>query len=215
MNEIIQEIADFIEDWAQGEASPIEVKNWGFAELARRTSRGKKFGQDQGKGEQPIPMTINGTGEREQISLDDTFDWIHWIRVPGRAQIVSSEADSWGLVEGRQHNLGLRIVIAHKVELGENLVNQLVAELPASLIIPGLEYVWVDPASVIDYDHETIYNTELGATVYEKHRFDWNIYVIELNCQFLPCIDYVPVALNCLTDELGNEITDGSVCITE
>lgn len=209
MSEIIQAIADFIEDWVQDQASPIEVKNWGFAELARRTSRGKKIGQDQGKGEQPIPMTINGTGEREQISLDDTFSWIHWIRVPGRAQVVSNPADSWGLKEGRQQNLGLRIVIAHKVELGENLVNNLVNEIPESLILAGFEYVWINPGSLIDYDHETIYNTELGNTVYEKHRFDWNLYVIELGVQFLPCVDYSPQTVpdDILTDDEGNFIT--------
>jgi hypothetical protein len=209
VNEIIVAIADFIEDWAQAQASPIRVKNWGFAEIAKRTSRGRKLGQDQGKGEQPIPMTINGTGEREQISLDDEFDWIHWIRVPGRAQIVSSPEDTWGIKEGKQQNLGLRIVIAHGVTLGENLVNNLVNELPESLIIAGMEYVWINPGSVIDYDHETIYNTELGVTVYEKHRFDWNIYVIELNVQFLPCVDYTPQAVpdDALTDSDGNYIT--------
>lgn len=209
MTEIIQAIADFIEDWVQDQASPLDVKNWGFAELARRTSRGKKIGQDQGKGEQPIPMTINGTGEREQISLDDTFDWIHWIRVPGRVQVTPNDADTWGVREGKQHNLGLRIVIAHKVELGENLVNNLVNELPESLILAGFEYVWINPASLIDYDHETIYNTELGNTVYEKHRFDWNLYVIELNVQFLPCVDYTPQTVpdDALTDEDGNFIT--------
>lgn len=209
MNEIIVAIADFIEEWVEDQASPIRIKNWGFAELAKRTSRGKKIGRDQGVGEQPIPMTINGTGEREQISLDDTFDWIHWIRVPGRAQVNFNDADTWGVREGKQHNLGLRIVIAHSVTLGENIINNLVNDLPESLILAGFEYVWINPASIIDYDHETIYNTELGNTVYEKHRFDWNLYVIELNVQFLPCVDYTPQTVpdDALTDEDGNFIT--------
>lgn len=184
MIEIIDEIADSIEIWInQNIQSPeIIVKNWGFAELANRENKGKTRTSTQ-----PIPMTINGTGERKQISLDDKNDFIYWIRWTSPVTSRQADEDSWGLSIGSRQILPLRIVLAHKVELGEELVFRVVEGLPGSLIITGYEFVFLNEDYQIDPDHEAIYRTELGDTVYEKHRFDWNIYAVDLNVEFIRC----------------------------
>jgi hypothetical protein len=189
MEEIIQEIADYIEDWTVDylASSPgANVKNWGFAELVNREAKGKKISS------QPIPMTINGTGDRDQISLDDRYDFIEWIRWISPLQSVANDEDSWGLREGKRVRLPLRIVIAHKVTLGENLIFDLVAGLPENLVISGFDIVFLNSDYSIDPDHEAIYKEELGETVYELHRFDWNVYVINLNVEFVKGNECIP-----------------------
>jgi hypothetical protein len=207
MIEIINKVSQFIEAWANDyENSPdtspdLIVKNWGFVELSKRGSRGKNKDSRLAVTEQPIPMTINGTGERLQVSLDDTKNFIFWIRIVNRPQFNPNVEDEWGLKRSRRQILPLRIVIAHKVELGENLVYELVGDLPSNIVVPGFEYSFLEGGEV-DVDHETIHDTELGKTNYEKHRFDWNIYVINLNVEFIPCVDYqVP---EFITDVYGN-----------
>lgn len=78
----------------------------------------------------------------------------------------------------------LRIVIAHRVELGEDIVHELAEAIPESIFVDGFDYVWPQQFS-IDPDHETIYRTELGETVYESHRFPWNLYVINLDVDYI------------------------------
>lgn len=201
MTEIINKVADYIETWANDYASTLIIKNWGFCELSRRGARGKREAR-LAITEQPIPMTINGTGERQQVSLDDQYNFIYWIRVPGRVTFSFNEDDQWGLKDGKRQNLPLRIVICHKVELGENLVSTLVEDLPSNFYITGFDFVFLSTQGDIDFDHEGIHETELGKTNYEKHRFDWNIYVINLNVEFIPCTDFVPREF--ITDEFGN-----------
>lgn len=207
MTEIISRIGDFIESYVQDQASPVIVKNWGFVELVKRESRGttKNKQQNTTVSTQPIPMTITGTHKREQVALDDTKDFIFWTRVTDRVRAVLNEEDSWGLKEGKRQNLPLRIVIAHKVELGENLVYHLMNDFPPNLYIDGFEFVFLNPNGDIDNDHETIHDTELGATNYEKHRFPWSIYVINLTVEFIPCTGYVVPEF--LVDEFGNYLT--------
>lgn len=200
MEEIINAIAEHIEGWTNDylEASPdTVVKNWGFVELAVRTSKGKKSTSDQ-----PIPMTINGTGDREQVGLDDRYDFIFWIRWVSPIQGVQDDGESWGLKLGKHWEMPLRIVIAHKVTKGENLIVNLVNELPDRISLTGFESIFLSVNESIDPDHETIYRTELGDTVYEQHRFDWNLYVINLNVEFIPCVDFSPPDF--ITDEFGN-----------
>lgn len=185
MTELIYEIADSIENWIDEniQSPEIRVKNWGFAELAYRDSKGKTKTSNQ-----PIPMTINGTGERKQIALDDKKDFIYWVRWVSPATTRESEEDSWGLRVGKRDVLPIRIVIAHRVELGEDLVFRVLDGLPENLVLTGYDFVFLNRDWSIDPDHETIYRTELGETEYEKHRFTWNVYAINLNVEFLRCL---------------------------
>ena len=198
MKALIDKVAEFIEVWATDQASPIIVQNFGFVELANRESRGKEKTSVQ-----PIPVTITGTHEREQVSLNDEKDFIFWIRAVGRASPITDD-DSWGIKPYRKSSLPIRIVIAHKVEFGENLVYQLFNDFPKSFVVPGYESMFLENMEV-DPDHEVIHDTELGKTNYEKHRFPWNIYVINMNIEFQICTDYV--APEFLTDEFGNYLT--------
>lgn len=207
MTDIINRIATFIQSYVEDQASPVLVKNWGFVELVKRESRGTTKNK-QGNAEvstQPIPMTITGTHKREQVSLDDRFDFIFWIRVTNRVTTFLSESDSFGLKEGKRQNLPLRIVIAHKVELGEDLVYHLVNDFPPNLYVDGFQFVFLNSNGEVDTDHETIHDIELGATNYEKHRFAWNIYTINLSIEFIPCTGYVIPEF--LVDEFGNYLT--------
>lgn len=200
MIEIIDKVSDYIETWANDYASTLLVKNWGFVELSRKGARGKRTAQ-YAISEQPIPMTINGTGERLQVSLDDQFNFIFWIRLVDRSRFTNDTDDEWGVKPSKIQVLPLRIVICHRVELGEDLVHYIVGDLPKHLHIPGYEFVHLSDG-FIDYDHENIHDTELGKTNYEKHRFDWNIYVINLDAEFRLCADYIPP--DYITDEFVN-----------
>lgn len=213
MKTIIDRIAQYIEEWAMDYASTLLVKNFGFVELVNRESRGTtKNKQNQSTvSKQPIPITIPGDGsEGTQVSLDDQFNFIFWIRLPGKVQVVENDDDSWGLKQGKRQNLDLRIVIAHRNNLGENVVYDLVEDLPENIFIQGFQFVFLDAQGEVDNDHETIHNTELGKTNYEKHRFTWNIYTINLNVQYIPCTDFVIASVDVndrITDENGNYIT--------
>lgn len=206
MKTIVDRVAQFIEEWAQDLNSGMLVKNFGFCELVNRTSRGKNSVSTQ-----PIPVTIPGDGsEGQQVSLNDQFNFIFWIRTNGRIRISESLDDSWGLSQGKRQNLNLRIVIAHRNNLGENLVYELVQDLPERIYINGYDLVFLSADGEIDDDHETIHNTELGQTNYEKHRFTWNIYTINLNVEFIPCTDFVEESINVddiITDSDGNYLT--------
>jgi len=208
MEELINAISEHIENWTVDylDSSPgTNIKNWGFVELSNRQSRSQKSSnRDNSAGitTQPIPMTINGTGDREQVSLDDRYDFIFWIRWVAPIQSVPDDTESWGLRVGKRLNLPLRIVIAHKVTKGEDLIVNLVNELPSTIYLTGFESIFLNQQESIDPDHETIYRTELGNTVYELHRFDWNLYVINLGVDFLPCVDFAMPEF--ITDEFGN-----------
>lgn len=203
MNEIIESISAYITTWASDnvEQSPLAVKSWGFAELANRTSKGKASTSTQ-----PIPMTINGTGQREQIAIDDRYDFISWIRLNSPVSLVRSEADDWGLTEGKRLRLPLRIVIAHKVELGEDLVFNLADSFPPNMVLDGFDFIFLNSDGAVETDHENIYTTELGATVYEQHRFNWNIYVLNLDIEYKRCIGFTPQG-EFITDEFGDCLT--------
>lgn len=203
MNDIINAIAEHIQNWTidfVGGTPDLTVKNWGFVELSNRTSKGNKSTSTQ-----PIPMTINGTGDRQQVSLDDRFQFIEWIRWTDRARAVVNPDDQWGLKEGKRKTLPLRIVIAHRVELGEDLIFQIAENLPQIITLTGYEFIFLEGWE-IDNSHEQIYRTELGDTVYEQHRFDWNIYTIDLNVEFKQCVDYVP-STEFITDTEGDCLT--------
>jgi hypothetical protein len=141
--------------------------------------------------DQPFPVVINGTADRStvnRISLNDQYDFISWVRLPGRIRTVNSEQDSWGLKEGKKHTAGLRWIVAYKVTLAEDeLLIKLIQSLPATFLLTGYTEINISPDFEVDADHEGVYTTELGNTNYEKHRFDWNIYAIELNIDYIYC----------------------------
>lgn len=179
MTEIIQAL----DDWTADRFPDLEKKLWGFCELAHRTiSNDYKSGADQ-----PTVMTINGTSDRENVTLDDRYEFITWFRIDRDTQFANNEEWSFGFKEERFQTQQFRWVIAHKVELGENLIYDMVNALPEQFIIGGFQFVFTNPVGSIDHDHESIYRTELGNTVYEKHRFPWNLYVINLSVEFIVC----------------------------
>lgn len=205
MKAIVDRIAEFIEQWAQDHASTMLVKNYGFAELVNRTSRGKTTVSTQ-----PIPITIPGDGsEAQQIALDDKFNFIFWIRTNGRISFTVNEDDTWGINETRRQNIDLRIVIAHRNNFGEDVVYNLAQDLPSNIIVEGYDLVFLDVA-VIDDNHENIHNIELGLTNYEKHRFTWNIYTLNVNVEFIACTNFERRSIDIddvLTDDEGNFLT--------
>jgi hypothetical protein len=205
MIEIVNAITSHIKNWViddQNISPDTLVKNWGFCELSVREYADVE-GTVQGRqSRQPTVMTVNGTGDRDTVTLDDRYDFIEWVRIDRPTDTVYDESDDWGLRRGKRQLLHLRIVIAHKVTLGEDLIFNLVNELPENIVVPGFEFVFLDEFGSIDHDHETIYNTELGDTSYENHRFDWNLYVLNLTVQYIPCRDYSPPDF--ITDSLGN-----------
>lgn len=173
MTEIIEAIDEYTADYF----SSYTLKNWGFCELMKKTAEG---------GEQPIPVTIPG---RQQVSLLDTKEVITWVRMASPITYEASEEHSFGKKESRFATLPLRIVIANKVSLAnaENLVFDYVHNFPSQLSVADYDLVFVQGNPSVDPDHEGIYLTELGNTVYEKHRFPWNVYAINLNVQFIIC----------------------------
>lgn len=178
MTEFVAKIDAYTAAFLAEEYPLIPSKLFGFTELVTKM-------------DQPFPVVVNGTGDRSviQVSLDDRYDFISWIRLPGTINNSQDEDDNWGLKTSKRLQAGLRWVIAHDVTLGENLINDLVSGLPVILYnIPGYDFVFIDEDIDIDADHEAIYRTELGETAYEKHRFDWNIYVVELNFEFNKCV---------------------------
>lgn len=181
INTLIEEVHEWV--LANVDVSPDSlIKNFGFVELINRTSRGKKNTSTQ-----PIPVIINGTGDRQQVSLDDRYDFITWVRWVAPMQSILSEEDSWGLVEGKRFTLPLRLVVAHKVELGESLILEMAAGIPVNIVVDGFDFVFLSSSIAVDPNHEEIYRTELGETVYELHRFNWNLYAIDINAEFVMC----------------------------
>lgn len=180
-------IIESITDYATDSFLYLKTKNFGFCELMYKSAKdaqGLPLGNPQ-----PIPVTIP---ERKQVSLDNKYNFMTWIRWVETARFDFNEDWSFGRDEAEEGTLPLRIVVAHRVELGENLIFTFARGLPRRLDLPGYKYVFMNGRPVINPDHETIYRAELGETVYEKHRFNWNIYTIDLTFNFIECIETTP-----------------------
>lgn len=174
----MKEITEAIDAWTNSQYSSVNRKLFGYSELMRKTATGS---------EQPMPVTIPG---REQVSLNDRYNLITWIRLPGQIN-TGDEIDgndwSFGLQVAPVQTATYRFIIAHKVSLGEDFIVEFIKNVPSTLVVSGFQFISVDrPGITVDADHESIYTTELGNTVYEKHRFTWNIYALTLNIQFIP-----------------------------
>lgn len=178
-------IIEAIDQWTLNRYGIYTEKLYGFCELMHKTA-------GEGGVQQVFPVTIPG---RQQVSIDDRYNFITWIRW---AQPVTYEdnADwSFGNTEARVATQPLRLVLAHKVTLGEDLVFDFINAFPSKFTIPGFQFVFTKADLSIDPDHEAIVQTELGPAnylVYEKHRFAWNVYVVNINVQFLECVELTP-----------------------
>jgi len=164
-----------IDEYTNERYGSLKVKTFGFCELMHKTAENS---------DQPIPVTIPN---RAQVSLDNKFDLITWVRWEEPVSYQVSDEWSYGKNTAREGSLVARIVIAHKVELGEDLVFDFVNNFPNTLNIPGFNFIFIEDNQRVDPNHEGIYLTELGKTVYEKHRFTWNLYVVNFTFQFMSC----------------------------
>jgi hypothetical protein len=177
MNDFTEQIDAFTAEFLTESYPDATSRLYGYCELVR-------------KKDQPFPVVINGTADRStvnQIALNDQYDVITWVRLPGTIRAITSEQDTWGLKEGRRQQVTLRWIVAHKVTIGENFIIDLLQHVPGSFTIDGYQFVLVSEDINVDADHEGVYTTELGNTEYEKHRFDWNIYAVELTLEYIVC----------------------------
>lgn len=170
----MKEITEAIDVWTEGNFNHT-LKLWGYCELMTKSG-------------QVMPVTIP---ERQQVSLDDRFEVMTWIRLTGGPTPSKEiEGNDWGfgLNDTPVQIATLRLVIAHKVIIGEDFIIDFVKRIPRSLTVDGYSIVSINkPGITVDPDHEAIYLTELGPTVYEKHRFDWNLYALSIPVEFIPC----------------------------
>lgn len=174
------DLVQAIDNYTATKFSYLNKKLFGFCELMNRsvTVGGKSSTQ-------PIPVTIP---QRKQVSLDDKYEFITWIRWVEPVSYEPNDEFSFGRNIAREGSITLRIVVAHKVELGESIIFSFVNGLPVQFHLDGYKYVFVEDTSSINPNHETIYQTELGNTVYERHRFPWNLYTVDVSVSFLPCL---------------------------
>lgn len=184
MTEIIDALDDFIND----RYSIYSKKAYGFCELVHKTS-------GSGGAEETFPITIPDYPDttRVKVSIDDRYNLITWMRWAQPVTYEVSEDFSFGKTEARMGTFQIRLIFAHKTLLGEDLVFDLVNSLPSTLTVSGFRAVWVNPSPSIDPDHEAIWQTEFGGiSAYEKHRFTWNLYVVNITVQFLECEELTP-----------------------
>lgn len=173
------EIIEAIDAWTLNRYATYREKLYGFCELMTKTA-------GEGKSPDTFPVTIPN---RDKVSIDDRFDFITWIRWTAPATYNPNPEFSWGKSEAREAVLPLRIVLAHKASLGENIVFDFINNFPSKFDITGFDHVFTEAAPSIDPDHESIMLTELNGTGYEKHRFTWNVYVLNITIQFIECVD--------------------------
>jgi hypothetical protein len=186
MTEIIQAI----DAWTLNRYGIYTEKLWGFCELVRTTA-------GDNKQEQVFPMTIpsNPTTRREKAVIDDRYNFITWIRWASPVSYSENADFSFGKNEARFGSLPLRIVLAHKITLGEDLVFDFINAFPSKFSVAGQQLVFTEATPSIDPDHESIFQQELGPAnyqSYEKHRLTWNLYVINVTMQFLECEELTP-----------------------
>lgn len=168
------------------------LKSFGYCEQVFRTIDGKPT---------PIVVTINGTSDRGNVTLDDRYKLCTWFRVQNpitKGKTIENNDWAFGFQDNPVQRAPLEWFIAWRVETGEDLAFNLLEHIPGFLIVQGYQVASIDRSSIqLDPDHEKIYRQELGDTVYEKHRFPWNIvritmnleYIINPNCNATGCED--------------------------
>lgn len=167
----MKKVSEKIDQWAEENYGTIRHNFFGFCDLVKRN-------------DQPMPSTVP---DKKQVALDNNFDLITWQRLSTQIETSSDENFSYGKKIAKKQTADLRYVIAVKASLGEEFIIEFNDSLPGQLIVPDYKYVFVTEARIVDADHESVYNTELGETEYEKHRFAWNIYAILLKIEMLNC----------------------------
>lgn len=180
------EIIEAIDAWTLDRYSAYSTKLFGFCELIKKTA-------GEGKEEQIFPVTMDSP--RVHVEINDRYNFITWVRWKDAVTYEVSEDWSFGNSEARFANLPLRLVLAHKTILGEDVVFDFINAFPSKFTVPGFKLVFTKADLSIDPDHETIVQTELGPAGYlgyEKHRLSWNVYVININVQFLECVELTP-----------------------
>lgn len=211
MIEIIQAFDEWTDNYTD-----VEKKLYGFCELMHKTQAGS---------DQPMPVkVVDGNSNRgEYAALDDRYQLITWFRLPGGIDFqdeIDGENWAFGLDNGEAQRANLLMVIATRVELGERWIFDFVKALPKSFKIDGYQIIHIDKRGItLDADHETIYNRELGRTVYEKHRFTWNIYALSpISVEYILC----PTAVgdDCVdsfvTEQMETLVTDtGQDCLIQ
>lgn len=167
-------ITEAIDAWTTGEFSHT-MKLWGYCELMTR--------QDQ-----VMPVTIP---DKHQVSIDDRFELVTWIRRNGNltpAADIEGEDWAFGLRQAPVQKQNLRIVVAHKVSIGEDFIIDFIKAFPRLFDVDGYSIVSVDRTGIsVDPDHEVVYRAELGETTYERHRFSWNVYAVTVPIEYIPC----------------------------
>jgi hypothetical protein len=173
------EIIDAIDDWFKSEFSQYNILQFGLCELIKRSA-------GESKTEQVIP--VNVTDRSLKVSLDDRYKIVTWTRWTQPITYEASEDWSFGRSESRFANVPLRMVFGIKQDLGEDIIFDVVNNFPSKFTVAGFQLVFTDGKPAIDPDHETIFTTEFGNVVYEKHRLTWNMYAVNLNIQFIECL---------------------------
>jgi hypothetical protein len=178
-------IIEAIDAWTNDRYFAYNRKLFGFCELMKKSA-----GAGTGEGvEQVFPVTIPG---RIHVSIDDKYNFITWIRWAQPVTYEPNEDWSFGNSEVRFGNIPLRLILAHKTTLGEDLVFDFANNFPSKFTVPGFKFVFTQANLSIDPDHEAIVAAELGPLVYEKHRVKWNVYALTINVQFLECESLTP-----------------------
>jgi hypothetical protein len=180
-------IIDAIDDYTSDRYSAYNKKLYGFCELVKKTA-------GEGGAEQVMPVTIPDlpATAREHVAINDGYNLITWIRWAAPVVYSASEEWSFGKDEARMGTLTLRVIFAHKTSLGETLVFDFINALPTEFSASGYQFIHVEGAPSVDPDHEAIWLTEFGNTSYEKHRFTWNLYAVNITVQFLECEELTP-----------------------
>lgn len=177
------DIVEQIDNWTTSQYPEVSKKLFGLCDLIKNTT-------GTPPGEQPMVVRIiDGVVDRRsgQVALDDKFNLVTWIRKNGPITPVENEDDQWGIKDRERYSIPLRWVIAHKIQLGETWIIELLRDFPDRFTIDGYDFVFVNKDFSVDTDHESIYETELGKSQYEKHRFDWNLYAIEMDVEYILC----------------------------
>lgn len=178
-------IIDAIDAWTLNRYSAYQEKLYGFCELVTKTTEA---------GEQTFVKQVDS---ETKAVLDDRYTFITWIRWTSPVQYETSEFFSFGRKEARVGELPLRLILAHKTVLGEDVVFDFINAFPNKFSVSGYKFVFVNPTLSIDPDHEQIIRTELGPenySFYERHRFTWNVYIINIVAKFLECGELTPTA---------------------
>ena len=167
-------ITEAIDAWTE-EQFGHTMKLWGYCELMTRK-------------DQSTPVTIP---DREQVSLDDRYSLITWIRREGNLSLgddIEGNDYSFGIQQAPVQTQNIRIVIAHKNATDEDLIIDFIKSFPRTLDVDGYSIVSINKSEIsVDTDHEQVYRTELGETNYDKHRFTWNVYALTVPVQYIPC----------------------------